>query len=508
MWIVIITFSQFPIRPLLAQQSKLLNVVPSVQQWNQSEGVFQLRSSSRIVADPDCLDTLSSDLEQFAHDLKAISGEELPVLSGRAGPGDLHINLDLNKPAVGSEAYSLEIGDSVNLSANHPAGAFYGLQTLLQLFGQNLQIQRGKVLDYPRYRERGIMVDIGRKYFEIEYLEQMIRDLAWKKMNFIHLHFTDWHSFRLQSELFPGLAASQAYSKKDIRRIQDFASKFHVMVVPEIDLPAHATTINDYNPFLAFQCASMRSARWQGEEANQAGRAWILDVTRREVRSWIRALLDEWIPLFDAPYFHIGGDEWQYDKDKLACPELMEAMRREGFEYPGDLLVDWINETNEQIKSYGKITQIWNWWRFSPSQRMQNQTSIQPARDIIINVWNRPRLEEILEDGYDVIITSEEGDEGLYVTPFFGKKPGDYGYFNSKVIYEEWRPQESEQIRGFKVCLWTDRVEDKPDEWFDQHIDLPKAVLAERIWGGPRDSSIDGFRHRLAQVGEPPGGLR
>lgn len=277
------------------------------------------------------------------------------------------------------------------------------------------------------------------------------------------------------------------------------------MVVPEIDLPAHATTINDYNPFLAFQCASMRSARWQGEEANQAGRAWILDVTRREVRSWIRALLDEWIPLFDAPYFHIGGDEWQYDKDKFDCPEMMEATRNRGFEYPGDLLVEWINETNEQIKSYGKTTQIWNWWRFSPSERMQNQTSIQPARDIIINVWNRPRLEEIIEDGYDVIITSEEGDEGLYVTPFHGKKPGDYGYFNSKVIYENWRPQESEQIRGFKVCLWTDRVEDKPDEWFDQYIDLPKAVLAERIWGGPRNSSVEEFESRLSEVGEAPG---
>lgn len=481
-----------------------LNVVPSIQEWEKGSGYYRLSATSRIVVANDQQDPLSNDLEVFIQDLARITGLYLEVNTGEPKKGDLYFEYDPEDNALGDEGYLMNINQYISIKAAHKRGVFYGMQTLLQLFNQGLKIPRGEARDVPDYPERGIMLDIGRKYFSIDYLEKTIRDLAWRKMNFIHLHFTEWHSFRLKSDLFPGLSAEKSYSKQDIRRIQDYAAKYHVMVIPEIDLPAHATTITDYNPYLAFQCPSMRSARWQGDSTNREGRAWILDVTRTEVRSWVKALLDEWIPLFDAPYFHIGGDEWQYDVDKYACPELMEAMKKQGYQYPGDLLVDWINEINEHIKSYGKTTQIWNWWRFSPNEKMQNKTSIQPSKDIVINVWNRPRLDDILADGYQVIITSEEGDEGLYITPAQGRKPGDYGYFNAKVIYEQWEPQRAANIRGFKACIWADRVEHKADEWFDQFADLPKSVLAERLWGGPRDKSIEKFQERIKKIGTPP----
>ena len=479
-------------------------VVPSIKEWKAERGKFRLNTDSRIVSSQEHYSKLQPDLEVFKSDLKKLTGLDLTISDGNPQKGDLVFSLGTNDPGIGDEGYLVDIGETVQSSANTPKGVFYAMQTLLQLFSQNQATSKGKIRDYPTYPQRGLMLDIGRKYFEIDYIEKTIRDLAWKKMNFIHLHFTEWHSFRLKSDLFPGLAAEKAYSKTDVRRIQDFANKYHITVVPEIDLPAHATTITDYNPYLGFQCPSMRSARWQGDSTNQEGRAWIMDVTRQEVRSWIKALLDEWIPLFDGPYFHIGGDEWQYDVDKYACPEMMAAMEARGFKYPGDLLVDWINEVNEQVKSYGKTTQIWNWWRFSPNEKMQNKTSIQPATDILINVWNRPRLEAILADGYEVIITSETGDEGLYITPAQGRKPGDYGYFNSKVIYEQWQPQAGTNVKGFKACIWTDRVENQPDEWFDQFADLPKAVLAERTWGGPRDKSLDEFKKRVNLVGDAP----
>ena len=114
------------------------------------------------------------------------------------------------------------------------------MQSLLQLFAQDRNLQRGSIRDFPRFGERGFMIDAGRQYFEIAYIESLIRKLAWMKMNFIHLHFTEWQAFRLKSDLFPGLAPEQSYSKEDIRRIQEYAATYHIMVVPEIDLPAHA----------------------------------------------------------------------------------------------------------------------------------------------------------------------------------------------------------------------------------------------------------------------------
>jgi N-acetyl-beta-hexosaminidase len=484
------------------------NVVPSLREWIPGEGIFHLTIHSRIKLEKDYEAQLTETANTFREDLMAISGLDLKVLTApEAKCGDIFLTLDNEDKKIDDEGYLLEIGDTITIRANTSHGTFSGIQTILQLLKQSSDkrsLQRGFARDFPQFKKRGIMIDAGRKFWGMDYLKKTIRKLAWYKMNFIHMHFTDWSGFRLKSDTYPGLAAQQAYSKDDIRELQDFAKKYQVMLVPEIDLPAHATAITDYNPALAFKCQSMREARWQGEEANQAGKAWTLDVTRPEVREWIKALLDEFVPLFDAPIFHLGGDEYQYDAQKYACPELVAAMKARGYSHPGDVFIEWLNEVNEQIKSYGKQTQIWNWWRFSPNEKMRNNTSIQPNKDILITVWNKPREDAIISDGYNVIITTEEGDGALYVTPGYGKKPGDYGFFDSKYNYEKWQPRIHPQVLGFQVCIWADRMEDKEDDWFDKWAEIPKLVLAERTWAGPRSDKLEDFIKRVKKIGPAP----
>lgn len=480
------------------------DVVPSLREWKAASGTFDLTTNSRIVIDQNYYENLLETAELLSEDMTAVCGIEMTVTkSSSARAGDIFLTLDNKDSGIGNEGYLLETADKVTIRANTSNGAFYGTQTVLQMLKQSASkrsLERGTARDFPAYRERGIMIDVGRKYWQMDYLETTMRNLAWHKMNFIHLHFTEWRGFRLQSGLFPGLAAPQAYSKADIQRLQQVAKRYHLTLVPEIDLPAHATAITDYNPYLAFSCPSMRLARWQGDAANKADRAWTLDVTRREVRSWIASLLDEFIPLFDGPYFHIGGDEWQYDEQKYACPELIAAMKAKGYSQPGDLFVEWVNEINAQVKSYGKRTQIWNWWRFSPNKEKENKTSIQPDKDIIVNVWNSPRQEAILTDGYEVIITPEEM---LYVSPGLINDEG-YGVVDTRKVYEDWVPDSHPNIRGFKICIWSDNAEDKSDEWFERHGRKPKAVLAERLWGGPRSENVKQFFKRVQKVGAAP----
>jgi len=508
---LIILFVFTGITPLLlnAATSKVqLSVLPSLREWSPGEGFFHLTIESRIILEKIHEARLSETANTFREDLMAISGLDLKIsISPTTKLGDVLLTLNNKDDKIGDEGYSIDIGEIITVRAKTSRGIFYGTQTILQLLKQTSDkrsLERGFALDYPRFEKRGVMLDAGRKYWRMDYLKKTIRKLAWHKMNFIHMHFTDWSGFRLQSDIYPSLAAKQAYSKDDIHELQDFAKKYQVMLVPEIDLPAHATAITDYNPILGFKCQSMREARWQGEEANKAGKAWTLDVTRLEVRNWIKVLLDEFVPLFDAPIFHLGGDEYQYDAQKSACPELMATMEAKGYSYPGDVFIEWLNEVNEQIKSYGKRTQIWNWWRFSPNEKMRNNTSIQPNKDILITVWNKPREEAIISEGYNVIITTEEGDGALYVTPGYGKKPGDYGFFDSKYNYEKWQPRIHPQVLGFQVCIWADRVEDKEDEWFDQWAEIPKLVLAERTWGGPRSENLEDFIERVKAIGPAP----
>ena len=492
----------------LDEVSAAEGVVPALREWAPEEGSLRLSDEFRVAVNVRQQTPLLDTADTFRADLFAISGLNLPFTTAAAArEGDIYLTLGAGDAGIGDEGYLLEINNGVTVQANTVAGVFYGLQTVLQMLQQDpsrVTLPRGLARDFPIQAIRGLMIDAGRKYWEMEYLERTIRRLAWHKMNYLHLHFTEWSAFRLVSDTYPGLAADDAYTKEDIRRLQDVARHYHVMIVPEIDLPAHATAITDFNPDLGFQCDSLRRAQWQGDDANEENRAWLLDPTRQEVRDWVRALLDEFLPLFDGPYFHIGGDEWQYDDAKNACPELVAATQAAGYSRPGDLFVEWINEINEQVKSHGKQAQIWNWWRFSPDIQRQNFTNVQPSPDILINVWNEPRQEAILAEGYDTILSQGSGEGALYVTPGYGKELGDYGFFDARFIYEEWEPLDHPQVRGYKMCIWADGEERRSDEWFDRYADWPKAVLADRLWGGPRAAGFEQFQSRVARAGPAP----
>ena len=484
---------------------------PNIQEWTAAGRSFKLSGNANIVCSEGDNQAMQNDLLQFQEDLESVSGMNLKISHGDPGTGDIQFVLGTDIEKIGMEGYLLDISKHVVVSANSVQGVFYGMQTLLQLFKQDSKIPRGRAVDYPIIGMRGFMLDVARDYFEVAYIESIIRKLAWMKMNFIHMHFTDREAFRLKSDLFPGLAhPTQHYTKEDIRRLQDYATRYHIMLIPEIEMPAHASSLTKYNPYLAFDCASMRVGHKVTENfkaSDQIDWKFTVDITRREVRTWLKAVLDEWVPLFDAPYFHIGGDEWQYDANKYACPELMEATRKAGYEYPGDLFVEFVNEMNEWVKSHGKTTHIWNWWRFSPdkgkaNEARMNRTSIQPDKDIIVHVWNYPRQQEILDDGYEVIITSEEGPEALYSTPYKGDgKPGDYGVFQNQKIYEEWIPKTGSSILGYKVCLWTDTNDGRPDEWYEPFYNLPIAILAEKTWGSRTETSLKEFEEKVNKIG-------
>lgn len=487
-------------------------VIPAMQEWKTNRGVFELRDQANIVCKAEDTDFLVSDLLQFQQDLFLITGKYLEIRQGEPLRGDIYFSLDKNIQAIGNEGYELRIEKNIFVKANTITGVFFGMQTLLQVFKQELKVPKGIAVDYPVIKKRGLMIDVARDYFELDYIESVIRELAWLKMNFIHIHFTDAEAFRLKSDLFPGLAhPTEYYTKEDVRRLQDYAAKYHITLIPEIEMPAHAASYSSYNPYLAFNCPSMRvghKVTADFENSDQVDWGFTVDITRREVRSWLKALLDEWIPLFDAKDFHIGGDEWQYDANKYACPELMEATNKMGFQYPGDVFVDFVNEMNEQVKSYGKTTHIWNWWRFSPDEGKQNEilmnrTSIQPDKDIVVHVWNYPRQQEILDDGYKVIISSEEGPEALYCTPYKGDgKPGDYGVFHTKQIYENWEPKTSENILGYNVCLWSDKNDGRKDDWYNPYYKFPLAILAEKTWGNKSESSVDDFKLKFERIGK------
>jgi hypothetical protein len=450
-------------------------VAPSVREWQGGVGRWQLTPATRIVLNSNGLQEIG---DQFGADLAAMTGFRARVLVGTPVDGDIA----LVTGTAASEAYTLEIDRVVRVRGDGTSGVVHGSQVLLQLFALDptrASVPKGTARDWPEFAERGQMIDVGRKYFPVPYLEAQIRRMAWLRLNTLHLHLSDWNGFRFRSDVFPGLASPEAYSKQELRQLQDYARRYGVTIVPEIDLPAHATHISRFDPALAFACPSM-------------GNGYTLDVTKPYTRQFVRQLLDEVMSVFDGPYLHVGGDEWPYDAEKRACPELMAYAAQRGYPEPGDVFVEFINEVNTQIKAKGRKTRLWEWWDFN-GQR----TTIVPDKDITIDVWlGGP--ESKAAQGYQVVGTDSAA---LYVTPGGGL------FVASEAVYERHSFATGPNIRGYKISRWSDNAEQQPVPWFDFFSLRPLQVLAERTWGGPRSATAPQFFRRVDASGEPPSRL-
>ena len=475
--------------------------VPALREWQAEPGFFMLSAKSRIVVSKRDNIGLRTEAEMLQHDIREISGERLPLIIGKPRPGDILLSLGPEVPE--KEGYRIAVHDQIDILASTATGVFYGGQTLLQLLKHTVDrhtVPRGAATDYPLIAMRSVMIDTGRHYYQVDQIDELLRDMAWKKLNTLHLHFTDWPAFRLDSDKFPGLApAGASYNRKDIGHILETARRNHILVVPEVDFPAHSTALIKYRPALAFACDSMQRSEWMDTaDVDPATKGWTVDITKDANRRFLRDVLTEFIAWFDGPYFHVGGDEYEYDEKKARCPEIVQTAKDKGYVYAGDLFVDFINEMDGVVKASGKKTVIWNWWRFK-----DDKTSIEPEKDIIIEVWNSPRQKEILESGYEVIISPEDI---LYVTPgIIPSKENDfYGHVDIRKVYEDMAFTKDASIRGYELGIWSDSAGNQTDQFFFGAAYQPIAVVADKTWGGVASPNADAFLKRLNLVGNPP----
>ena len=442
--------------------------IPSLQEWQGRSGRYAITDATQLVIDQPYWEDLKHIAQIFLVDLQMITSKHVGLVkSSHPKQTDIFLSLDCDDKALSNQGYLLDIADAITFRAHTASGMFYGLQTILQLFRQQADgsVPQGLARDYPRFTHRAIMLDAGRKYWEMDYLHGLMKTMARFKLNELHLHLTDAHAFRLESERHPLLSAEKSYSKVDIAQLQAWADQYHIILTPEIDLPAHSVVINQYKPRLAFKCKSMAYGRWS--EAQNGN--WTINYADPYARQWIKDLLSEYIPLFSGPYFHIGTDEVPDGDAPAQCPELVQYAQSKGYHHVGDVFVEWINEMNQFVRSFGKQMQIWSWWERTPH-------SISPDKNILVNVWVEGGDSHLfLDAGYPVIHTSEDT---LYLTPGLDLFPKE------EYLYSEWRLSEHPHSLGYKICVWADKKEEEPDDFYEKDLYLPRAILAERTWRG------------------------
>ena len=213
-----------------------------------------------------------------------------------------------------AEAYRLSVSNKrIKIEAVTEQGVYWAMQTLRQLErkkGKRSSVAGCEIVDWPAFRIRGFMQDVGRSYISMEELKREIEILSRFKINVFHWHLTENQAWRLESKIFPMLNDSvntirmpgKYYTLEEARDLVDFCKKHQVLLIPEIDMPGHSA---------AFV------------------RAFRHDMQSPEGMKILKLLLDEVCETFDVPYLHIGTDEVEFTNPHFV-PEIVAYVRSKG----------------------------------------------------------------------------------------------------------------------------------------------------------------------------------
>ena len=258
--------------------------------------------------------------------------------------------------AMPKDAYHLLIKpDGITVTASAEAGIILGL-TSLYLLRDGAAYPALSLNDAPKYSHRGFMLDCARHFFPVETVKEIIELNALLKLNVFHWHLSDDQGWRIESKAFPKLHQTDGqafYTQDEIRDIVLFAKLRGVEIIPEIDMPGHTSAALAAYPHLSCH----------GEDVSLKTRGGIFPIIfcagKDSTYAFIKALLDEICPLFDSPYFHLGGDEapktvWESCPD---CKAKLSAIGSDDFE---DLQGHFTSVVADMLRGQGKIPVCWN----------------------------------------------------------------------------------------------------------------------------------------------------
>jgi hexosaminidase len=495
--------------------------IPALRVWKgAAKGSYKLRKSIRIVVPRRYYRRLRPTARVLAVDLRRLTHRRVRVrrLFGRRKlrRGDIRLLLRSRDRRLGREGYRLVAGRTFDLRARTATGVFYGTRTLLELLHQSYSIPRGRALDWPRYPERGLMIDLGRRIYPQSWIESQIRDLAYLKLNLLHLHLTDDQRWGVQSTSHPEIVSPQALSKRQLRQIIALAGRYHVTIVPEIDMPGHLGSVFKAHPDLELRTAA-GTIPPQGPDSRK------LDITSPAALRFVRQILDEYLPLFPGPYWHAGGDEYLMPAQYGLYPRLLTYARARYGPSAGtkDAILGFLNFVDGIVRAHGKTMRAWH-------DELRPGAVLHARPDILVEWWvnisplsdpQPPTPAELLAEGHRIL------NAGWYPTYY----TGDLGPINGKpdprTAYEGWHVNQfygpdggssDLQFPPYVISAGDRRnVGSKINAWDNRELSLAQItdglfprlrVMAQKTWESPvLTSSYSAFQSVVSGVGHAPG---
>ncbi len=484
-------------------------IVPKPKQINYNKGFFELPKNFTHFSNQN-----SEVSSYFADELKSRFGIELKTAKSKKS-ATIVFEITQNNPR--SEAYTLEIGKNIVIKADSDKGLFYGVQSLLQLIraaqkGDN-KIVSQRVEDSPRFSWRAFMLDEARYFKGEKEVYRILDAMAELKLNTFHWHLTDDQGWRVESKKYPLLtqvggkrADTQVggwnsekragephegfYTQEQIKQIVRYAKERQIQIVPEIEMPGHATAAVAAYPFVG-------SSGKGAEVAVVFGKLYdVFNVTEPKVMDFLKDIVSEMLELFECEVIHVGGDEVRFDQWEQN-PKIAAYKEQKGFTSFMDIQIEATNKMSQFIAQKGKSMMGWNEILGKNLHADDNISFSDPsqkiASNVIVHFWkgDLKEMASAAKDGYKMVNSYhlftylDYSYKTISLEKSYSFDPVPEGLekeFHSNVIgsgcqmWSEWIPKVSDmhrqifpRIAAYAEVGWTE-LENKDFEDFNSRL--------------------------------------
>ena len=461
MTVLLMASMSTPITSVLAAENSAPSVIPAIREWEGSSGKFTPNAQTKLV------DLSSSaSVEKVKVYFSEMLSLDLAIADKSEASNEITFKLDKSlSKKVGDEGYTITATESlIEIKAPTEVGLLYGGISVVQSCTADGFFPCGSAVDYPAYPVRSGMLDVGRAWIPLDYVNEITRYMAYYKMNEIHLHINDdgsnsYSGFRLESDM-KGLATEgEYYTKDEYRAYQKEMLEYGVTVITEIDTPYHSSCY----------------AKAENPPAYLPGNNRCLDISKPETIEFVKNLFAEYLsgddPVIVNKIIHIGTDEYPR--------EYAELMR-------------WY--TNELIEYVGSFGYTARFWAGLGPDGFKGETPIN--QNAQVNYWDHDisGFEETKASKFEVINTL---NNILYTVPTTNYNFPDY--FDLKTLYTKWQVNEfslyesktwdpnDKRLLGACFALWNDlHTSYKGVTRFDIFDRLRGMVclVAEKTWTG------------------------
>ncbi|MDO5977484.1 family 20 glycosylhydrolase [Flavivirga spongiicola] len=499
-----------------------IQIIPKPTELILNKGTFQFTKDTKFII---ANETQKELLNIFISKFSTVAGWNLEVLETTPQKNYVQFLID---ERLENESYNLEVNtDKISIVANGNSGFIYALESIRQLLPIDIErsemvsdvawiIPNLKIKDNPRFKWRGLMLDLSRHFFDKEYIKKVIDGLAMHKMNVLHLHLVDDQGWRIEIKKYPKLTTIGGWrvdqedkhwnareavkanekgtyggflTQADLKELVAYAQLKNVEIVPEIEMPAHVSSAIAAYPELS--C-------FETPIGVPSGGVWpITDIYcagKENTFQFLENVLLEVMDIFPSKYIHIGGDEATKTNWKT-CPHCKKRMKKEGLHEVEELQSYFVKRMEKFINSKGKKLIGWD-------EILEGGL----APDATVMSWRGIKGGlEAAKQGHDVIMTP---NSHCYFDHYQGPQNEEPlaigGYLPLSKVYQfdpvvdTMSAEEASHVLGGQANLWAEYI---PTPEHSQYMIFPRlAALAETVWSPKALRNWDDFSKRIATM--------